>query len=138
MQKATRISTAIFCGLIPAFLYSYATGPDPRYTGAPGDSTCAMAGCHTGTALNGGGGNVQLTSSAGLNYTPGQQQTLTITVTDSKAKVYGFQASARVDSNASKGQAGDFTAGAQQLVICDNGRTKAASGCAATSPVQFI
>jgi hypothetical protein len=55
----------------------------PRYTGAPGDSTCANAGCHTGTALNGGGGNVQLTSSAGTSYTPGQQQTLTITITDS-------------------------------------------------------
>jgi uncharacterized protein (TIGR03437 family) len=138
MQKATKISAAIFCGLVPAFLYSYATGPDPRYTGAPGDSTCATGGCHTGTALNGGGGNVQLTSSAGASYTPGQQQTLSITITDSKAKVYGFQATARPDSDSSKGQAGDFSAGAQQLVICDNGRNKGASGCAASLPVQFI
>src|SRR5207237_363980 len=90
------------------------------------------------TALNGGGGSVQLTSSAGTNYTPGQQQTLTITVTDSKARVYGFQASARPDSNSSNGQAGDFAAGTQQQVICDNGRNKTASGCAASSPVQFI
>src|SRR5205823_8026782 len=127
MRKTTKITTALVCGLVPAFLYSYATGPDPRYTGAPGDSTCASAGCHTGTALNGGGGSVQLTSSAGTNYTPGQQQTLTITVTDSKARVYGFQASARPDSNSSKGQAGDFTAGTQQQVICDNGRNKTAS-----------
>ena len=97
MQKTTKIATAVFCGLIPAFLYSYATGPDPRYTGAPGDSTCND--CHSGTALNGGGGSVQLTSSAGNNYTPGQQQTLTITIDDSKAKVYGFQASARLDSS---------------------------------------
>src|SRR5207302_806050 len=56
----------------------------------------------------------------------------------SKAKVYGFQATARPDSDSSKGQAGDFTAGTQQQVICDNGRTKGASGCAAGSPVQFI
>jgi hypothetical protein len=138
MQKATKISTAVFCGLIPAFLYSYATGPDPRYTGAPGDSTCATGGCHTGTALNGGGGNVQVTSSAGASYTPGQQQTLTITITDSKAKVYGFEATARPDSDASNSQAGDFTAGTQQQVICDNGRNKGSSGCAASSPVQFI
>jgi len=138
MQKATKISTAVFCGLIPAFLYSYATGPDPRYTGAPGDSTCATAGCHTGTALNGGGGSVQLASSAGASYTPGQQQTLTITITDSNARVYGFEASARPDSDSSKSQAGDFTAGTQQQVICENGRSKAASGCAADSPVQFI
>src|SRR5438105_1211407 len=128
MQKTTKITTAVFLGLVPAFLYSYATGPDPRYTGAPGDSTCATGGCHTGTALNGGGGNVQLISSAGSSYTPGQQQTLTITITDSKARVYGFEATARPDNNSSKGQAGDFTAGTQQLVICDNGRTKTASG----------
>ena len=82
--------------------------------GAPGDSTCAMAGCHTGTALNGGGGSVQLTSSAGTSYTPGQQQTLTLVITDSRARVYGFQASARLDSNPTNGQAGDFSAGAQQ------------------------
>jgi uncharacterized protein (TIGR03437 family) len=138
MQKATKITTALFCGLVPAFLYSYATGPDPRYTGAPGDSTCATGGCHTGTALNGGGGSVQLSSSSGTNYTPGQQQTLTITITDSKAKVYGFQATARPDSDPSKSQAGDFTAGAQQQVLCDNGRNKVASGCAASSPVQFL
>ena len=59
MQKATKITTAVICGIIPAVLYSYATGPDPGYTGAPGDSTCVNFGCHTGTALNGGGGNVQ-------------------------------------------------------------------------------
>src|SRR5205823_5133041 len=77
-------------------------------------------------------------SSAGASYTPGQQQTLTITITDSKSKVYGFQATARPDSDSSKGQAGDFTAGTQQQVICDNGGIKSASGCAANSPVQFI
>jgi uncharacterized protein (TIGR03437 family) len=138
MQKATKITIAAVCGLVPAFLYSYSTGPDPRNTGAPGDSTCARSGCHSGTALNGGGGDVQLTSSAGANYTPGQQQTLTITITDSKAKVYGFQATARPDSDSTNGQAGDFTAGAQQQVLCDNGRNKGANGCAASAPVQFI
>ena len=49
-----------------------------------------------------------LTASGGTTYTPGQQQTLTLTITDSKARVYGFQASARVDSNATNGQAGSF------------------------------
>jgi uncharacterized protein (TIGR03437 family) len=81
---------------------------------------------------------VQLTSSAGVSYTPGQQQTLTITVTDAKAKVFGFEATARPDSDPAKSQAGDFTAGTQQQVLCDNGRFKAASGCAAGSLVQFI
>ena len=138
MQKATKITSALVCGIIPAILYSYATGPDPRHTGAPGDSTCAMSGCHTGTAVNGGGGSLQLTSSAGTSYTPGQQQILTLVISDSRARAYGFQASARPDSNPTNGQAGDFVAGAQQQVICDNGRTKGSSGCASSAPVQFI
>ena len=138
MQKASKISAAAICGMLPMVLYSYATGPDPRYTGAPGDQTCNAARCHTGTALNGGGGSVQVISSAGASYTPGEQQTLTITIKDATAKAYGFQASARLDSSSSSGQAGDFVAGAQQQVLCDNGRTKTSSGCAASAPVQFI
>jgi hypothetical protein len=124
MQKATKILAGLTFVIIPALLYSYASGPDPRHSGAPGDQTCAQSGCHTGTSLNGGGGNVQLTSSTGTTYTPSQQQTLTITITDSKAKTYGFQMTARLDSNGTNGQAGNFTAGLQQIVVCDNGGLK--------------
>jgi uncharacterized protein (TIGR03437 family) len=120
------------------FLYSYASGPDPRKTGAPGDQTCAQSGCHTGTTLNGGGGSAVLTSSAGGTYTLGQQQTLTLTITDSRARVYGFQASVRADSNPSNGQAGNFVAGTSQIVICENGSLRGSSGCPANASVQFI
>ena len=80
-MPAAKIETGL--AVIPVLIYAYASGPDPRYTGAPGDSAdaCASVGCHVGTALNGGGGSVQLTSSAGTSYTPGQQQTFTITMT---------------------------------------------------------
>src|SRR5437868_8654800 len=91
MTTRTRILLAAAGGLLPMPLYSYATGPDPRKTGAPGDQTCAQSGCHTGTALNGGGGSAVLTSAAGNSYTPGQQQTFTLTITDSRARVYGFR-----------------------------------------------
>jgi uncharacterized protein (TIGR03437 family) len=124
--------------MLPMFLYSYATGPDPRKTGAPGDQTCAQAGCHVGTAVNGGGGSLALTSATGDTYTPGQQQTLTLRITDSTARAYGFQASARLDSNPSNGQAGTFTAGPQQIVICENGSVRGTSGCPASAPVQFL
>jgi uncharacterized protein (TIGR03437 family) len=66
------------------------------------------------------------------------QQTFSLVVTDSKAKAYGFQMTARLESNLSNGQAGDFTAGAQQLVLCDNGSLKGSKGCPQNSPVQFI
>lgn len=138
MKKGSKALIALSAGILPALLYSHASGPDPRNTGAPGDQTCARSGCHTGTALNGGGGSVQLTSSNGTTYSPGQTQTFVITITDSKAKVYGFQMSARPDSNSTNGQAGSFTAGSQQIVICDNGTVKGSGGCPSGSLVQFI
>src|SRR5690349_9531171 len=138
MRKRTKIIAAGVCATLPVLLYSYASGPDPRHTGAPGDQTCARSGCHTGTAVNGGGGAVQLTSSTRTTYTPGQQQTFVITISDSKARTYGFQMAARLDSNPSNGQAGDFTAGSQQIVICDNGSSKRTTGCPSSAPVQFI
>ena len=123
-----------------AIIHAYQTGPDPRHTGAPGDDplACATAGCHTGTPLNGGGGNVAVNFPNGLTYTPGVQQTFTIVITDSKAKAYGFQMTARLESDLANGQAGDFTAGAQQLVLCDNATFKGSKGCPAIAPVEFI
>jgi uncharacterized protein (TIGR03437 family) len=123
-----------------ALIFGYASGPDPRYTAAPGDDpkACSTSGCHTGTALNGGGGNVVVNFPNGLFYSPGVPQTLTIVITDSVAKVYGFQMTARLDSNLSNGQAGDFTAGDRQFVLCENSTFKTAKGCPANAPVQFI
>src|SRR5437660_9564891 len=110
----SRLSLAI-ATIVPsaAIIYAYASGPDPRDTGAPGDDpkSCATSGCHTGTAINAGGGNVAVNFPNGLTYTPGVQYQLTIVITDPVAKTYGFQMTARLDSNLSNGQAGDFTAG---------------------------
>src|SRR5882762_7008680 len=112
-----------------ALIFGYATGPDPRNTGAPCDgdlNACATSGCHDKdthgqiTPLNSGGGNVVVNFPDGLTYTPGVQQKLTIVITDSAAKTWGFQMTARLDSNLSKAQAGDFTAGAGQIVLCEN------------------
>src|SRR5260370_570739 len=132
------VKIVVAIAIVPVLIHAYATGPDPGHTGAPGDQTCAISGCHVGTALNGGGGSVQLTSSTGMTYTPGQPQTFTIAISDSKAKMYGFQMSARIDSNPTSGQAGDFTAGSQQIALCDNGNLKGTSGCPSGATVQFI
>ena len=61
MSKTNRlVATTAGASLSAVLIFAYATGPDPRHTGAPGDDqqACATSGCHTGTALNGGGGNV--------------------------------------------------------------------------------
>jgi uncharacterized protein (TIGR03437 family) len=143
MQRNTKILAGkIAAGLavIPILIWAHAAGPDPRHTGAPGDGTCADSGCHLGTPVNGGGGSVVLTSSAGTTYTPGgPAQTITITITDSKAKAYGFQLSARLDSNPVNGGAGDFTVGPQQIILCDSGNLEPSKGCAVgTDTVEFI
>lgn len=135
----TRLGRAILA-MVPSvvLLYAYSAGPITRVTGAPGDDPGACTVCHLGTALNGGGGKVELQFPNGLTYTPGQSQTVTIAVTDSAARVYGFELTARLESNLANGQAGDFTAGAQQVVKCDNDSIKGAAGCPANAQVQFV
>ncbi|MDQ2944964.1 MAG: hypothetical protein M3Y27_03325 [Acidobacteriota bacterium] len=134
---AAGCSFVLFTG---ALLYAFKAGPDPRHTGAPGDDplACTSSGCHTGVPLNAGGGKVEVQFPNGLTYTPGQQQMLTVKVTDTAEKFYGFQMTARLASEPVNGQAGDFTAGPNQGVLCDDGIDKSSKGCRANATVQFI
>jgi uncharacterized protein (TIGR03437 family) len=148
MSRKYKMMVAIGVGLLgAAILFAFSEGPDPWHTGAPGDDplSCTSATCHVGTKLNGGGGNVVVNFQNGQTYTPGVQQTFTIVITDSKAKVYGFQMTARLASNLSAGQAGDFTAPSTsgEIIICSDhlGGSepfKPKNGCPAGSPIQFI
>jgi len=125
---------------LPIVLWAHASGPDPRNTGGPGDNdnACAQSGCHTGTALNQGGGNIAIAFDSGTTYTPGSKVHVTLTITDSRARVYGFQASSRLSSNMRDGQAGSFVKGAQQLILCEDGTEIPATGCRSSAPLQFI
>lgn len=143
MEKERKIfaaKSAVLLAVIPALVYAYQFGPDPRKTGAPGDSTCAQAGCHGGGKVNVGGGKVEVSFPNGLTYTPGVTQRLTVTITDSQAKVYGFQLTARLDSKPASGQAGDLSPlpGDSVFVLCDDGSVKGSKSCPAQFPVQFI
>lgn len=134
---ATKI--AVITAAVPILLYAYASGPDPRNTGAPGDQTCAQGGCHTGTAVNAGPGKVEVTFPSGLTYVPGTKQRLTVTITDAQQRVFGFQATARLESNLSATQAGTWsTTDSRTQVLCDDGRTRPAAGCGDRFPVEFI
>ena len=133
---------AIVC-VVPVLLLAHSGGPEPRSVSAPGDPAngCAQAGCHTGTAVNSATGSVALTFPNGLTYTPGEKQRIKVKVTDSSAttRTYGFQASARLVSNESRGQAGTFSSlGAGVFVQCEDGGNKPAGGCRATVPLEFI
>lgn len=134
-----------FAVFVPLALLAYEYGPDPRYTAAPGDDplACATAGCHTGLGkggpINSNGGAVTATFSGGTTYTPGGPPiSITVTVTDPSNKHFGFQMTARPESNLSNGQAGLFTPGVNQIVICDDNSLAGAKGCPSSTPVEFI
>ena len=110
VKKLIINSSLIVLAIAPPVLYSYYYGPDPGYTGAPGDNPtgCIAAGCHVGT-VNSGGGSITIAAAGGTTYTPGQAQKISVTITDSTEKKYGFELSARVDSNPKIQGAGTFT-----------------------------
>jgi len=86
----------VFCVLFAAFgvrgtrVKAYSSGPDPARTGAPGELTCSMSGCHLGT-INSGGGSVTITG-VPANYSPNQEVDITVTVSQSGRVRFGFEA----------------------------------------------
>lgn len=149
MTTGKKIACTFVAGLVPMLLYAYATGPDVRYTAAPGDDplACATSGCHTSGSgkgpINAAGGSVTATFSS-TTYIPGQPVKITINVSDPANALHGFQMTARLgDNNAdlSTKQAGRFsyTSGTGVLVLCDNNIPRSLSGnCPASFPIEFI
>src|SRR5664279_3422045 len=103
MISKCKISVPILIGTVGAIAaWGYPFGPPNGVTIAPADRpgvSCTQ--CHTGTALNAGGGSVRLVFPSGLTYTPGQAQNLTIVITDGAASTYGFEMTARLESGPS-------------------------------------
>jgi hypothetical protein len=133
----------IALALSAPLIWANSNGPDPGNAGVTGEQTCARAGCHAGT-LNPSGGTVAVTSSAGTTYTPGQQQTLTVTIADTNGRGWGFQLTARLSSNL-KTQAGDLIAPDNSTFVwCSDAAfaraplEKPAAGCPADRPLQHI
>lgn len=125
------LQAAVLLAIIPILAFAFPFGASHGKTTAPGDKPgIACTQCHTGTALNGGGGNVSVAFPNGLSYIPGQTQILTVTINDSAATEYGFQMTARVDTSPAAQQAGNFTSTDVQKVICNDDTTAPASGCA--------
>jgi uncharacterized protein (TIGR03437 family) len=139
--------TAVVMGTIPLLIWAHASGPDVGKSGVPGESTCAEAGCHVGTAVNGGGGSVKVAFPVGLSYTPGVKQHLVVTVSDPAQKKWGFQLTARQSGN-TKTMAGAFSSTDRNTaVVCgatatdpaevflDFGQTQ---NCAASKPLAYV
>lgn len=84
--------------IFPVLLLANDDGALPGLMAAPGEGNCTS--CHTGTALNGGGGAVKIMLPNGsTNYMPGVTQRVQVEVSDPTQRRWGFELSARVGSS---------------------------------------
>src|SRR6266571_4058044 len=81
---------------------AFAEGPNAGVSGAPGETTCAISGCHGGSP-NTGPGQFQITAPA--SYEPGKTYAIMVThiTTDTSRKRWGFQLTALDGINSKAG-----------------------------------
>ena len=132
--KHTFLFTLILGLAWTGFLFAYAFGPDPAMNGINGNAqTCAVAGCHTSFPLNSASGSVSV-SGLPASWVAGQTYPLTVTITRTGQRVFGFQLSAVSDG--ANQQAGSFARGTNVQVICGNLASSPLS-CSNASAIQF-
>jgi uncharacterized protein (TIGR03437 family) len=131
-RKLFKLSVfALFCavfavyGLNGAPAAAFTSGPVASRTGAPGELNCTA--CHGGSAVNSGGGTLAIT---GLpqTYTPNQEVTVTVTLTQTGRSKFGFQLTAIDDQGR---RAGD-------LILTETNRTNLATGPVGANLRQYI
>src|SRR5215831_8975335 len=111
---------------LASFAHSY--GPPPSVTAGPGDNPKACTQCHAGT-LNSGSGSVKIVTLTGNVYVPGVRQRMFVQILDPNQQRWGFELTARLDSDPMNSSAGDlipvdnFT-----QVICADAGSKPCSG----------
>ena len=143
IRKKIIVNTTLVCvAIAPIVLYAYEYGPDPGYTAAPGDNQtgCMANGCHTDKP-NSASGSVKITASGGTTYVPGQTQQIQVTISDSAMRVFGFELSARVDSNAKLMGAGTLasTDANTDIINCKSaGYVPYATACPSGNTLQWI
>ena len=101
----TRLAATLVAGLLPMIAFAHSYGPKPRATSAPGDDPLACTSCHVG-ALNNGIGSVKIVLQGASVYIPGVKQRIVVQVAHPDQQRWGFEMTARPNSNLDKGQAG--------------------------------
>jgi len=136
------VKTAVVLAAVPILILADANGPEPGLSGVPNEQgTCTL--CHGTGKANINGGSVAIAFPNGQTYTPGQKQHWVVTISDSTARRWGFQAAARQASSTNT-VTGTFAAtDSNTQVICStsrfSGAQRPANGtCPATSPLMYI
>jgi len=123
----------LFCSVFIIFslngsrVAAFRSGPDPARTGAPGELTCNMAGCHNSFATNSGSGALSLTGLP-ANYTPNQEINLTVTLNQANRALYGFELTALDEQNRRAGE----------LIVTDTSRTQRITGVVGGALREYI
>ncbi len=119
----------MFGGIVANQGFAHSYGPPPGVTGAPGDNVRACAQCHAGT-VNSGAGSVKIFLQSGPVYIPGVKQRITVQVADPAQQRWGFELTARFNSNLEDGAAGEFTPvdNFTQVICRDTGPKPCLSG----------
>ena len=112
MKKNLLLTTAFtLAGVIftTPYLFSNFNGAPAGVTGAPGESTCAQGGCHTGQAVqtNSNAVTIQFMNAAGTtpqtSYKANTKYRVMVTAAKSGAGRFGFQSTVKNASNAAVG-----------------------------------
>ena len=115
----------LFAGVSLTQVFAHSYGPAARVTGAPGDNARACTSCHGGAAINSGSGSVKILLSSGAFYIPGVKQRVAVQVSDPVQQRWGFELTARLNSDLQNGQAGEFLPVDNfTQVICEDGGPK--------------
>lgn len=130
--------------LIPTtvLLTSYADGPPPSRTGAPGELTCFNGYCHNSFQLNSGLGTISLSGRESDRFIPAQAYKMDLTVSDSGMAAFGFSVSARYLDNGEP--AGSWQTESGNQIKQENGRpylmhdTVKVSSHGATWPLTWL
>ncbi len=85
-------SFVLFVVFTGAILNPASSGAPASSTGAPGDHTCAVAGCHDDATVNKGTAISTIDIDGGIGtYEPGKTYTITVSIRDMKSKRFGYQ-----------------------------------------------
>lgn len=83
------------------------SGAPASHTGAPGEATCAISGCHDDNSINAGTATLTIDMGGITKYIPNQTYTVKVKISDPSKIRFGFQLLALANSDSSN--IGTFT-----------------------------
>src|SRR5262249_50827493 len=119
MSRTTLTQIILLSCAAARLLHADANGPDPGLAGVPNEvGNCTNCHASGASSVNTKGGSVALPLPKGNTYVPGEVQHWIVTITDSSARRWGYQAAARKASSTSAAAGGFKATDSNSQVIC--------------------